>query len=413
MRWRKNGLTTLHDDIEIPLVGVLARMEVVGVGVDRDGLERLRADMTAEVEQLSEQIQELAGERFNVNSTKALQKVLFEKLELTTGKKTKTGDSTDQATLEKLVGEHEIIELLLRYREVEKLRSTYGESLLASVEDDGRIHATFNQLVARTGRLSSENPNLHNIPVRTELGRSFRTVFVPRPGSRLLVADYNQIELRCIAHLAQDPGLIEAFTSGTDVHAAVAGRVFGVDPAEVSYEQRSKAKMVSYGLAYGMEAFGLAQRLGIRVSEAAEILDAYFAGFPAVRSYMDATVTEARNRGYTETLFGRRRPIPELLSDNPRVRQAGERQAMNSGIQGLAADIFKVALLRLDARLTSEGLKSALILQVHDEVLLDVPTDEEAVAEAAVREELMGAFDMSVPLEVNLSFGATWADAKG
>ena len=409
----ENGLTRLHDDIEIPLVGVLARMEHVGVGVDRAGLERLRADMTAEAEQLAEQIQVSADERFNVNSTKALQQVLFEKLELPPQKKTKTGFSTNQATLEKLVGEHEIIDLLLRYREVEKLRSTYGESLIASVGPDDRIHATFNQMVARTGRLSSENPNLHNIPVRTELGRSFRTAFVPRVGCQLLVADYNQIELRCIAHLAEDPGLIEAFTSGTDVHSAVAGRVFGIAPADVTFEQRSKAKMVSYGLAYGMEAYGLGQRLGIRVSEAAEILDAYFAGFPSVRAYMDATVTEARNRGYTETLFGRRRPIPELLSDNPRVRQAGERQAMNAGIQGLAADIFKVALLRLDERLRTEKLVSRVTLQVHDEVILEVPAGEEEVATAAVTEELVGAFAMNVPLEVNLSFGATWADAKG
>ncbi len=408
----ENGLTSLHDDIEIPLVGVLARMEHVGVGVDRAGLERLRADMTAETEQLAEQIQVSADERFNVNSTKALQQVLFEKLELPPQKKTKTGYSTNQATLEKLVGEHEIIDLLLRYREVEKLRSTYGESLIASVGPDDRIHATFNQMVARTGRLSSENPNLHNIPVRTELGRSFRTAFVPRAGCQLLVADYNQIELRCIAHLAEDPGLIEAFTAGTDVHSAVASRVFDVSAEDVTFEQRSKAKMVSYGLAYGMEAYGLGQRLGIRVSEAAEILDAYFAGFPSVRAYMDATVTEARNRGYTETLFGRRRPIPELLSDNPRVRQAGERQAMNAGIQGLAADIFKVALLRLDERLRAENLQSRVTLQVHDEVILEVPAGEEKAATAAVTEELVGAFAMNVPLEVNLSFGATWAEAK-
>ena len=310
------------------------------------------------------------------------------------------------------MGEHPIIEHLLRYREVEKLRSTYGASLLASVGADDRIHATFNQTVARTGRLSSENPNLHNIPVRTELGRSFRKAFVPSADRTFLVADYNQIELRCIAHLARDPGLIEAFTSGTDVHRATAARVFDVEPEEVDFEQRSRAKMVSYGLAYGMEAYGLGQRLGIRTSEAQVILDAYFEGFPAVRDYMDSTVTEARNRGYTETLFGRRRAIPELRSDNPRIRQAGERQAMNAGIQGLAADIFKVALVRLDERLTTEEMDSRIVLQVHDELILEVPEVERDRAAEVVLAEMEGAFELAVPLEVNLSFGATWADAK-
>jgi DNA polymerase-1 len=411
-RLADDGLVTLNDDIEVPLVGVLARMEHVGVGVDRVGLQRLNDEMTAEADQLAAQIQLDAGEEFNVNSTKKLQEILFDKLGLTKGKKIKTGFSTDQATLEKLVGEHPIIEHLLRYREVEKLRSTYGESLLASVAPDGRIHATFNQTVARTGRLSSENPNLHNIPVRTEMGRVFRTAFVPAPGTEFLVADYNQIELRCIAHLAHDPGLIEAFTSGTDVHRAVAARVFGIAPGDVDYEQRSRAKMVSYGLAYGMESYGLGQRLGIPTREAAVILDAYFDGFPNVRDYMDATVTEARNRGYTETLFGRRRAIPELRSDNPRVRQAGERQAMNAGIQGLAADIFKVALVRLDERLRAEAMASRIVLQVHDEVILEVPPNEHDVAERVVLDVMQHAFELAVPLEVNLSFGPTWAAAK-
>lgn len=407
-----DGLTELNDTVEVPLVRVLARMEILGVGVDRAELESLNADMTAEAEALATQIQTDAGEEFNVNSTKKLREILFEKLELTPQKKTKTGYSTDQATLEKLSGEHPIVDNLLRYREVEKLRSTYGASLLASVGPDDRIHASFNQTVARTGRLSSENPNLHNIPVRTELGRSFRKAFVPAAGYRFLVADYNQIELRCIAHLAEDPGLIEAFRSGTDIHRATAARVFAVDPDAVDPEQRSKAKMVSYGLAYGMEAYGLGQRLGIRTSEAQVILDAYFDGFPAVRQYMDDTVTEARNRGYTETLFGRRRAIPELRSDNPRIRQAGERQAMNAGIQGLAADIFKVALVRLDRRLLADDLASRVVLQVHDEVILEVPDAEADTAAEVVVAEMRGAYELSVPLEVNLAFGDTWADAK-
>ncbi len=408
----ESGLTELNQTIEVPLIRVLAKMEHSGVGVDRAELESLNAAMAAEVDALRIAICADAGEEFNVNSTKKLQEILFEKLELTPGKKNKSGYSTNQATLEKLVGEHPIIEKLLAYREVEKLRSTYGQSLLASVETDDRIRATFNQTVARTGRLSSEHPNLHNIPVRSERGRAFRKAFVPAADTVFLVADYNQIELRCIAHLADDPGMVEAFSSGEDIHRSVAARVFGVEPEAVNFEQRSKAKMVSYGLAYGMEAYGLGQRLGIPTREAAEILEAFFAGFPAVRSYMDATVTEARNRGYTETLFGRRRAIPELMSDNRLVRQAGERQAMNSGIQGLAADIFKVALVRLDARLTQEKMRSLVVLQVHDEVILEVPAEEKEEAEQVVLDELRNAFELNVPLEVNLSFGDTWADAK-
>ncbi len=406
------GLRALNDDIEVPLVGVLARMEDVGVGVDVAELRRLHDRLVNEAEELQRQIQQDAGEPFNVNSTPQLRAVLFDKLGLVPTKKTKTGFSTDAASLEKLAGQHPIIEHLLRYREVEKLRSTYGEGLLAEVCDDNRIHATFNQTVARTGRLSSDAPNLHNIPVRSEQGREFRRVFVPAEGCELLVADYNQIELRCIAHLAEDPGLVAAFDAGDDIHTITAARVFGVEPAEVTGAQRAKAKMVSYGLAYGMESYGLAQRLNIDVPEAAEILDAYFVAFPSVRAYMERTVAEARQRGYTETLFGRRRPIPELAAGNYRIRQAGERQAMNAGIQGLAADIFKVALIRLDAALAAQKLASRLILQVHDEVLLEVPPDEHDIAAELTEETLKGAADLRVTLEANLSFGSSWADAK-
>jgi DNA polymerase I len=267
--------------------------------------------------------------------------------------------------------------------------------------------------VARTGRLSSDQPNLHNIPIRSDEGRQFRRAFIPAEGCRLLVADYNQIELRVIAHLAQDPGLIDAFTSGTDIHNATASRVFSVEPSEVTVAQRSKAKMISYGLAYGMESYGLGQRLGIPTEEAAAILNAYFEAFPNVKAYMDRVVAEARSRGYTETLFGRRRLIPELQSGNYRIRQAGERQAMNAGIQGLAADIFKVALVRLDSALEAGALSSRLVLQVHDEVLLEVPPDEESSASTIVLDAMRGAASLSVPLEVNLSWGSTWADAKG
>jgi DNA polymerase-1 len=407
------GLRALHDEIEVPLIGVLARMEDVGVGVDVDELRALRDRLVADVERHRQAIVAAAGHDFNVNSTPQLRQVLFDELGLAPQKKTKTGFSTDAASLEKLVGLHPIIEHLLAYREVEKLRSTYGDGLLAEVGPDGRIHATFNQTVARTGRLSSDQPNLHNIPVRSELGREFRKAFVPAPGYQLLVADYNQIELRCIAHLAEDPGLIESFESGRDIHTETAARIFGVDPADVTIEMRSKAKMVSYGLAYGMEAYGLAQRLNIPTDEAAGILDAYFVAFPAVRAYMERTVAEARERGYTETLFGRRRQIPELASSNFRIRQAGERQAMNAGIQGLAADIFKVALVRLDARLAVEALDSRLILQVHDEVLLEVAPELVEQAGALVVEVMSGAAALRVPLEVNLSVGTSWAAAKG
>ena len=407
------NLTKLWNDIERPLVGVLARMEETGIAVDVAYLKTLTERLTNEARRLEAEIQELAGEPFKVNSTQQLRTILFEKLALAPQKKTKTGYSTDAQSLEKLRGEHPIIETLIKYREIEKLRSTYGESLMAEVAADGRIHATFQQTVARTGRLSSDRPNLHNIPVRSEEGREFRRAFIPRDGWTLLVADYNQIELRVIAHLAQDPGLLEAFATNQDIHQATAARVFGVAPEAVSHEQRSKSKMISYGLAYGMEAYGLAQRLNIPVGEAAVILDAYFAAFPNVRAYMDETVEEARQKGYTETLFGRRRLIPELSSSNFRLRQAGERQAMNAGIQGLAADIFKVALVNLDTELRAEDLQSQVVLQVHDEIVVEVPDDERDRTQALTLDAMMHAAQLDVPLEVNVSWGKTWADAKG
>ncbi|MDE0652194.1 MAG: DNA polymerase I [bacterium] len=411
---REGGVEVLHDTIEVPLVRALAHMEHRGVGVDVEGLETLRRDLNDDAERLRAQVvDDAGGQEFNVNSTQQLRHVLFDRLGLPPQKKTKTGYSTDAATLERLRGEHPIVEHLLAYREVDKLRSTYGEGLIAEVSPvTGRIHATFNQTVARTGRLSSDAPNLHNIPVRTETGRAFRKVFVPAKGTVLLIADYNQIELRCIAHLADDPGLIAAFEAGEDIHTATAARVFGVPAGDVTTELRSRAKMVSYGLAYGMEAYGLGQRLSIPTEEAQVILDAYFGAFPAVRDYMDAAVARARELGYTETLYGRRRPIPELRSDNFRVRQAGERQAKNAGIQGLAADIFKVALVHIDGALESRGMASRLILQVHDEVILEVPEPERQGAAELVRHEMASACELRVPLVVDLAFGTTWAAAK-
>ena len=405
---------SLYADIENPLVRVLAKMEHVGIAVDKKELESIRDRLTAETVELTQKLHGIAGRTFNLNSPTQLREILYTEHGLAPGKKTKTGFSTDAATLEKIRDQWpEFIDPLLRYREVEKLRSTYGEGLLGEVAADSRIHATFNQTVARTGRLSSDKPNLHNIPVRTDEGRVFRTAFVAKAGSSLLVADYNQIELRCIAHLANDPGLVGAFAAGQDIHQATAARVFGVRAEDVTHDQRSKAKMVSYGLAYGMEAYGLSQRLAIGVDEAAGILNAYFAAFPNVKQYMDDAIHTARQTGYTETLFGRRRQIPELLSDNFRVRQAGERQAMNAAIQGLAADIFKIALVRIDALLEKGNFESRIVLQVHDEVIVEVVESERDVVGPLVLDTMRAAADLSVPFEVHAAWGDTWAAAKG
>ena len=410
----KQGVSKLFSDVEMPLVRVLARMERDGIAVDVKQLSTINENLKAHVARLTTILHELAGRQFNINSPTQLREILFEEKKLAPGKKTKTGFSTDAATLEKIRDQWpEFIDPLLEYREFEKLRSTYGQGLLDSVGADGRIHATFNQTVARTGRLSSDQPNLHNIPVRSDEGKVFRTAFIPSKGCGFLVADYNQIELRCIAHLANDPGLIDAFTRGIDVHSATASRLFNVKESDVSSEQRSQSKMVSYGLAYGMEAYGLSQRLSVGVGEASGILDAYFVAFPNVKQYMDDTVEQARKRGYTETLFGRRRPIPELNSSNFRIRQAGERQAMNAGIQGLAADIFKIALVRISDAFEAAELKSRVILQVHDEVIIEAVMAEKAVVEEIVLTQMKQAASLKVPLEVHSAWGTSWASAKG
>ncbi|MGH8996453.1 MAG: DNA polymerase, partial [Acidimicrobiales bacterium] len=406
------GMLTLLDEVESPLIGVLARMEVAGIRVDTDELRRVSKELVADCAALETEIHELAGHPFNVNSTPQLRTVLYDEIGLKPGRRTKTGYSTDASTLEGLRDQHPIVETLLRYREVEKLRSTYGETLLAEVKDDGRIHASFRQTVARTGRLSSERPNLHNIPVRSESGKRFRRVFVPAEGSEFLVADYDQIELRVLAHLTADPGLLEAFASGTDIHRAVASGVFGVPVEEVTRTQREYSKMVSYGLAYGMEAYGLARRLATGVDEAAEIMSRYFGAFPAVRTYMDDTVAEARRRGYTRTAYGRIRPLPELTDRNFRIRQAAERQAMNAGIQGLAADLFKAALVRVDHALSKAKLHSRLVLQVHDEVIVEVAKEEKEKVGPLVQAALTGAAALAVPLEVSMNWGNSWAEAK-
>jgi DNA polymerase-1 len=409
----RETMTTLHDDIETPLVRVLAKMEVAGIGIDREELQEIADSLAASAATLQGEVQELAGHEFNVNSTPQLRTVLYDEIGLTPGKKTKTGFSTDAQTLESLRGAHPIVETLLSYREVEKLRSTYGESLLAEVQGDGRIHASFGQTVARTGRLSSDRPNLHNIPVRSEMGKQFRRAFVPAKGMSFLVADYDQVELRCIAHLSADPGLIDAMTTGADVHRTVAAAVYGITPEEVTHTQREFCKMVSYGLAYGMEAYGLSQRLNVAVEEAAAIMESYFGAFPRVKAYMDETVAQAKIRGFTQTQFGRVRPLPDLNASNYRLRQAAERQAMNAGIQGLAADIFKLALVRLDRDLESHALESRLVLQVHDEVIVEVAAGEEHEVHRLTESALSGAADLNVPLTVSVATGPSWAAAKG
>jgi DNA polymerase-1 len=405
-------LTDLYERFEVPLVRVLAQMETVGIRIDREFLEGLREELSTQCEVLVQRIYAHAGEEFNVNSTPQLRAILFDKLGLIPVKKTKTGPSTDADSLQKMADEHPIVEDLLRYREVEKLRSTYADALPPLIGVDGRIHATFKQTDTTTGRISSEAPNLQNVPVRTADGREMRRAFVADEGSGLLTADYSQIELRVLAHLAEDPGLVDAFERGADVHTTTAAAVFGVPEKQVDDAQRRFAKVVNYGLAYGMEAYGLGQRLDIPTGEAAKILDAYFDSFPNVRSYMQQTVKEARERGYTTTIFGRRRQITELASDNFRIRQMGERMAQNAPVQGSAADIFKLAMIQLDRALDEAGAEAQMLLTVHDELVLEVPVEQRDLTEVVVREVMENVAELRVPLVVDMGFGPNWAEAK-
>jgi DNA polymerase-1 len=405
-------LVPLYEDIERPLVPVLARMEDAGVRIDVGFLEDLGKELGDECRRLEAEIHSHAGEQFNVNSTPQLRRILFEKLGLTPVKKTKTGPSTDADSLQKMAEEHPIVESLLRYREVEKLRGTYADALPPLVRDDGRIHATFNQIGTTTGRISSEAPNLQNVPVRTSSGRELRKAFIADDGCGLLTADYSQIELRVLAHLADDPGLIEAFERGADIHTTTAARVFDVAEEQVDPFQRRFAKVVNYGLAYGMEAYGLGQRLDIPTEQAREILDAYFAAFPNIATYMTRTIADAKACGYTTTLFGRRRQLPELSSDNFRIRQMGERMAQNAPVQGRAADIFKLAMIQLDRALHDGGFASRMVLTVHDELVLEVPLAERERVTDVVRTTMEGVTELRVPLVVDVGFGPTWADAK-
>jgi DNA polymerase-1 len=405
-------LTALYERFERPLVPVLARMEHAGVAVDLSFLEELSSDLGSQCRELEAKIQAHAGETFNVNSTPQVRRILFDVLGLTPVKRTKTGPSTDADSLQKMAETHPIVADLLRYREVEKLRGTYADALPPLVGPDGRIHASFNQISTTTGRISSDSPNLQNIPVRTSGGREMRKAFVAAKGFGLLTADYSQIELRVLAHLAEDPGLIDAFARNLDVHTVTASRVFGVDEAKVDEFQRRFAKVVNYGLAYGMEAYGLGQRLDIPTDQAREILDAYFDSFPNVHAYMDESVREAKSRGYTTTIFGRRRLLPELASDNFRIRQMGERMAQNAPVQGSAADIFKLAMIEVDAALTAAGSESRMILTVHDEIVLEVPEGEVEGVKELVRTTMESVCSLKVPLVVDLGFGPNWAAAK-
>jgi DNA polymerase-1 len=393
-------------------VRVLAKMEKSGIRVDREFLDELRTDLAEQCETLVQRIWKHAGEEFNVNSTPQLRVVLFEKLGLTPVKKTKTGPSTDADSLQKMANDHAIVADLLRYREVEKLRSTYADALPPLIQADGRVHATLKQTDTTTGRISSENPNLQNVPVRTADGREFRRAFVADDGWGLLTADYSQIELRVLAHLAEDPGLIDAFDRGVDIHTVTAAKVFHEDESAVTLEQRRFAKVVNYGLAYGMEAYGLGQRLDIPTDEAREILDSYFDGFPNVREFMERTVEEAKQRGYTATIFGRRRQITELSSDNFRIRQMGERMAQNAPVQGSAADIFKLAMIDVDRVLDDGGFGTRMLLTVHDELVFEVPLDEREAVEPRIRETMEAVTELAVPLAVDVGFGPNWAEAK-
>jgi DNA polymerase-1 len=403
----------LFHRFELPLVPVLARMEHAGIGVDRPYLEELGADLRSRLSELERRIHQEAGDPFNINSTNQLREVLYDKLALPVLKKTSTGaPSTDASVLEKLAESHPIVAYLLQYRELEKLRSTYVEGYLPLVTSQGRIHTRFNQMAATTGRLSSDTPNLQNIPVRSETGKTVRRAFIPRRGWTFLIADYSQIELRVLAHMSRDSGLVEAFASDSDIHTATAARVFRVPGHLVTTEMRRRAKTINFGLLYGMEAFGLADRLGITRDEARHHIDEYFAQFPDVKAFMDGVVTQARNQGYTTTLFGRRRYLPELKSDNFRIRQMGERMALNAPVQGTAADIIKRAMIDLDAELESRGLETTMLLQIHDELILESPEEElDSATELTIR-VMEQVVELAVSLRVDVSTGDNLAEVK-
>ena len=409
----EHGGEQLLAEVELPLIGVLRVMEQTGIAVDADHLAALESHFAAEVKQAADQAFAVIGKEINLGSPKQLQTVLFDELEMPKTKRTKTGYTTDADALAALhvKTEHPFLLHLLRHRDVSRLRQTI-EGLLKTVAPDGRIHTTFNQLIAATGRLSSTDPNLQNIPVRTEEGRRIREGFVVGPGYEcLLTADYSQIEMRIMAHLSQDDLLIEAFRSGRDFHSITAARVFDVPADAVSVEMRAKIKAMNYGLAYGLSAFGLGQQLGIEPAEARGLMEEYFETFGGIRDYLGGVVDEARKTGYTETIRGRRRYLPDLTSDNRQRREMAERMALNAPIQGSAADLIKIAMLRVDRALAEEGLASRMLLQVHDELVLEVAEGESERLDALVRREMGGAADLLVPLDVSVGTGLSWHEA--
>ena len=406
-----NGQTGLHDGMELPLCRVLADMERAGVLVDRGALAGFGESLGGSIDALQDQVWELAGGEFNINSPKQLGHVLFEELGLPSGKKTKTGWSTNADVLEKLRGKHPIVDAVLQYRALTKLRSTYADGLLKVIAPDGRIHTSFQMTVTATGRLSSTEPNLQNIPIRTPLGAELRKMFVAPEGMVLVDADYSQIELRLLAHISGDEAMINAFLAGEDIHAVTASQVFGVPLDEVTPLMRSRAKAVNFGIVYGISAFSLAQDIGVFQNEAKEYIDAYLEKYHGVREYMRRIVEQARTDGYVETLYHRRRYLPELSSRNFNLRSFGERVALNMPIQGTAADIIKLAMISVHRRLREENLRARLILQVHDELIAECPKDEAVRVQQILKEEMQGAAKLSVPLTADTGVGRSWHEA--
>ncbi|SEM97541.1 DNA polymerase I [Lihuaxuella thermophila] len=407
------GLSELMCDLEMPLALVLAEMEQAGVLVDKDRLNELGIELKESMDRLTVEIYDLAGTEFNINSPKQLGEILFDKLGLPVIKKTKTGYSTSADVLEKLAPQHEIVEKILHFRQAGKLYSTYIEGLKKEIRADGKIHTRFNQTIAATGRLSSTEPNLQNIPIREEEGRRIRQVFVPsEEGWYILAADYSQVELRVLAHLSEDENLREAFRKGADIHTQTAMDVFGVSEEEVTPLMRRQAKAVNFGIVYGISDFGLSQNLGITRKEAKEFIERYFATYPGVKRYMDAVVEQAKKEGYVTTLLGRRRYLPDINSRNFNQRSFAERTAMNTPIQGTAADIIKHAMVELDREMNEKKLRSRMLLQVHDELIFEVPEEELGVMQELVRKVMEGALPLSVPLHVDVNYGKNWYEAK-
>lgn len=410
---KANEQEKLLVDIEIPLADVLAKMENIGFDVDRQGIEDYGKMLSEQIKSLEESIFESAGTQFNINSPKQLGKVLFEDLGLPCKKKTKSGYSTNAEVLESLRYEHPVVEMVLQYRTLAKLNSTYCEGLLKVIGDDGRIHSSFNQTETRTGRISSTEPNLQNIPVRTELGREMRRFFCAREGWVLVDADYSQIELRVLAHIAHDKNMIEAFKNNEDIHAITASQVFGMPLEMVTPIMRSRAKAVNFGIVYGIGAFSLAKDIGVSNKEASTYIKNYLAHYSGVDEYMKNVVERAKQDGYVETMFGRRRYLPELTSGKHMLRAFGERVARNMPIQGTAADIIKIAMVKVNDRIKKEGLKARLILQVHDELIVEAPQEESEIVAKLLQEEMENAVSLDVPLTADAAIGKTWYDAKG